>query len=291
MGRLKAIFREPLLHFLVLGAAIFAASAWFGEPDPDEPGQIVVSAQQVEWLASAWQRRWQRPPTKEEIKGLVEDHVIEEILYREALALGLDRDDTVIRRRLRQKMEFLYDDLAATNEATEAELRAFLKANADKFRTESRVTFRHIYLNADRRGGDATLEARRMLAKLDSLSRPAEAEVLGDPFLLPHYFEVASESEVAKNFGAEFARKLIEARPGRWVGPIKSPYGVHLIFVHDRIAGGSPNLTEVQDAVEREWRVERKKDAKKAFYDQMRERYQIRIDWPTSAHQRVDTRK
>jgi len=119
-----------------------------------------------------------------------------------------------------------------------------------------------------------------LLSDLNALPRPAETELLGDPFLLPHYFETASQNEVAKNFGAAFARDLLQVEAGRWTGPIESGYGLHLVFVHDRIAGGPRDLSEVRDRVEREWRVERKEKARVAFYSQLRERYRIRIDWP-----------
>lgn len=288
---MKALLREPLLHFLVLGTAIFAVSAWFSEPFLNEPDEIVVSAEKVEWLAGAWQARWQRQPIGDELERLVDDHIIEEIFYREALALGLDRDDTVIRRRLRQKMEFLSQDLADLGEPTDEELQRFFAANHEKYRTEDQLTFRHIYLNAERRGADADDDARRLLSELNALPRPAKAELTGDPFLLPHYFETASQSEVAKNFGAAFARELLQVEAGRWTGPIESGYGLHLVFVHDRIAGGPRDLSEVRDRVEREWRVERREKAQEAFYGQLRERYRIRIDWPEWAEEFTEARR
>ncbi len=158
MSQPKAILREPLVHFLALGVAIFAASAWFADSNPDKPGDIMVSAQKV----GAWQKCWQRPPTEAEIEGLVEDHIIEDIFYREALALGPDCDDTVFRRRRRQKMEFLSRDLADLVEPMDAELRSFLSAHRERYRAEDRLTFRHLYLNADWRGADATAHARRL---------------------------------------------------------------------------------------------------------------------------------
>ena len=133
MARFTHFLREPLVHFLVLGAGIFLLAALVGESDQDQPDQIVVSVGQIDRLVETWQRTWQRPPTQVELEGLVEDHIREEILYREAIALGLDRDDTIIRRRLRQKMEFLPQDLVEQIEPTDAELRTYLRENADAY--------------------------------------------------------------------------------------------------------------------------------------------------------------
>ena len=133
MARFTHFLREPLAHFFVLGAGIFLLAALVGESDESRPDQIVVSAGQIDRLVETWQRTWQRPPTQAELEGLVEDHIREEILYREAIAMGLDRDDTIIRRRLRQKMEFLPQDLVEQVEPTNAELLTYLRENADAF--------------------------------------------------------------------------------------------------------------------------------------------------------------
>ncbi len=173
MAQLTNFFREPLAHFFVLGAGIFLLSTLVGESD-EPPDQIVVSVGQIDRLVETWQRTWQRPPTRAELEGLVEDHIREEILYREAIALGLDRDDTIIRRRLRQKMEFLSQDLVGQVEPTDAELRTYLRENADAYQIEPRVTFQQIYLNRERRGANAEDDARRLLADLQSNDGPVE---------------------------------------------------------------------------------------------------------------------
>ena len=186
MARFTHFLREPLVHFLVLGAGIFLLAALVGESDQDQPDQIVVSVGQIDRLVETWQRTWQRPPTQVELEGLVEDHIREEILYREAIALGLDRDDTIIRRRLRQKMEFLPQDLVDQVGPTDAELRTYLRENADAYQVETRVSFQHIYLNLERRGTAAEGDARRLLAELKANGGPVKPAVLSDPILLPY---------------------------------------------------------------------------------------------------------
>jgi hypothetical protein len=247
---------------------------------PHRSGSSSAPRRSNGWPASGKGAGRQRPPSAQELSGLVEDHVIEEILYREALALGLDRDDTVIRRRLRQKMEFLAQDPIDAAEPTEAELGAFLAENPERFQAPARVSFRQIFINADRRGSAAAEEARRLLAELTALPRPAEAEILGDPFLLPHYFDQVTEQEVERQFGKAFAKVLGTVASGRWVGPIDSAYGLHLVFVHDRRAGEALDLAQARRAVEREWRARRRVEAKDAFYERLRRRHRVEIDWP-----------
>ncbi|MEE8525927.1 MAG: peptidylprolyl isomerase [Thermoanaerobaculia bacterium] len=273
--------REPLFHFLALGAALFVVHGLVADRESDRGDRIDVTAADVERLAGGWARTWQRPPTEQELAGLIEDSIREEIFYREALALGLDRDDTIIRRRLRQKMEFISDDIAAAVEPTEAALAAFLTANPDKFRVEPRFSFRHVYLNRDRRGDAVLAETERLLAELtrDLAADPAE---LGDPFLLPLGYRSQPLSEVAKVFGQLFATRLPELETGRWVGPVESGYGVHLVYVDERVEGRDPALDEVRDAVRTELMAKRREEVNESFYARLRERYEIEIEEPVS---------
>ena len=149
---MNRILREPLLHFLLLGAAIFAAYSLVSQRSGDEPGNIVISAGQVAAIELGFTRTWHRPPTRDELEGLIRDRVREEVYYREAMALGLDKDDTIIRRRLRQKMEFLTDDVVAQAQPTDAELNAYLTAHPDSFRVQREFTFSQVYLNPDKHG-------------------------------------------------------------------------------------------------------------------------------------------
>jgi len=280
MARFTHFLREPLVHFLVLGAGIFLLAALVGESDQDQPDQIVVSVGQIDRLVETWQRTWQRPPTQVELEGLVEDHIREEILYREAIALGLDRDDTIIRRRLRQKMEFLPQDLVDQIEPTDAELRTYLGENADAYQVETRVSFQHIYLNLDRRGTAAEGDARRLLADLKANGGPVEPAVLSDPILLPYDLELLSESEVARLFGQEFASRLIEIAPGGWTGPLGSSYGLHLVRVREGLPARVPGLSEVRKAVKRDWQFMRRQELDDQFFRSLKERYVIEVQLP-----------
>jgi hypothetical protein len=277
--RLRGILREPLVHFAVLGAGLFALSGLTGG-EAGRPDEIVVTAGRIEHLAVGWTRARQRPPTVEELDGLIEDHVREEVLYREALALGLDRDDTVVRRRLRQKMEFVTEEIAL-EEPTEAELQAFLGANAGEFREPSRFSFRHVYLSPDRRGPAARADAGRLLAVLagGGAAAPQGAD-LGDPSLLEPEYAAVTARDAEGLFGPEFAARLPALPVGSWAGPVASAYGLHLVLVRERTGDVLPVLDEVRPAVRREWLAARRRESGEALYRRLLSRYRVSVEWP-----------
>ena len=278
--KLMQTFREPLVHFLVLGAGIFLISGLLRNPAADKPDRIVVTAGHIEQIVEGWSRTWQRPPAPQELEGLIEDYIREEVFYREALVLGLDRDDTIIRRRLRQKMEFLSEDMAGVAEPTDEELQTFLESHPDTFRIDTKVTFSHIYFNQDRRGETIRNDAEHLRAKLVKGNNEVDRNELGDPFPLPHDFEMLPEDEVTKLFGHEFAVQLLKLEPNTWTGPVESGYGIHLVFVRERIDGRMPELSEVREAVQREWFAAQRSKAKETFYRQLRDRYTVSVELP-----------
>jgi hypothetical protein len=281
MSGLQRILREPLLHFLVLGVGLFVLYGVVEKLADESSDRIVVTEAKIENLAGLFERTWRRPPTPGELDGLIEDHVKEEIFYREALALGLDRDDTVIRRQLRLKMQFISEDVAPQTEPTEAELRAFLAEHADRFRTPSRISFTQVYLSPDRRGANVRSDAERLLVALNiGKSDPAEA---GDPFLLEQDYRDLGAPAVERLFGGAFAVQVAELPVGRWAGPVESGYGLHLVFVHERTPARLPDLADVRDAVANEWRAVRREEANRAFYEALRARYEITVQRPQSA--------
>jgi hypothetical protein len=261
-----------------LGAAIFVAYGVVSKRSGGEPGRIVVTQGQIASLVEGFTRTWQRPPTSEELEGLVRDRVRDEVYYREAMALGLDRDDTVIRRRLRQKMEFVSDDIAAQTEPTDADLTAYLQAHPDAFRVEQRVTFRQVYLNPGKHGDNLARDAARLLAQLTQPDDKGDVSALGDSFLLEHQFSALPTSEVATQFGAAFAAQLSGLAPGRWWGPVESGYGTHLVFVSERTEGRLPALAEVRDTVRREWENARRLEANERFYQELAKHYAVTIE-------------
>jgi hypothetical protein len=279
----KRLLAEPLLHFLLLGTAVFAVFAIFDRSDGRKGEKIVVTAGKIEHLRTSFTRVWQRPPTADELNGLIQDHVREEVLAREAVALGLDRDDTVIRRRLRQKMEFVANDLAAQAEPSDAELREYLAQHPDRFRRELRLTFRQVYLNPERRGDAVQQAAAQLLTELNRAGAQADFAAMGDSTLLSPEWVDARVSDVAGMFGEVFARQLSQLPPGRWQGPVLSSYGVHLVFLEERTDGRLPALQEIRQAVAREWANAHRLEANEQFYQELLRRYSVTIERPPTA--------
>jgi len=282
----KKFFREPLVHFLLIGAGLFLLFGWRGGPAALPPGQsgpqsakIVVTPGDIDQMVATFTRTWQRPPTEEEAKGLVEDFVRSEIYYREALAMGLDRDDGVIRRRMRQKMEFILEDITSQTEPTDEELLAYMNKHPDSYRVDPQIAFRHVYVNATRRGKNAGTEALGILANLNA---GADPETAGDPILLASEVPLSPLWDISKQFGEPFSRKLLELKPGTWTGPVESGFGLHLVFVRKRVGGRLPELKAVREMVKRDWTFERQKEVKDAAYAKIRERYVVIVEKATA---------
>jgi len=275
---MKTLLKEPLLHFLLLGAAIFATYGLMPTHGATDQERIVVTQGRIEALATAFGRTWRRPPTVEELDGLIRDYVREEVSAREAIALGLDKDDTVIRRRLRQKLEFVSEDLAAQAEPTEDQLRAYLEAHPAAFRVAPRFTFRQVFLSPERRGENLSRDAAGMLTQLRQGG--ADAKLLGDSLLLDRQFDAIPADDVVKQFGEQFAARLAELPTREWQGPIPSGYGAHLVFVIARTEERLPPLEEVRDGVRREWANARRRQANDEFYAALLQRYTVIVEPP-----------
>ena len=274
---MRVWLREPLVHFLLIGSLLFVAGHYLQDSDDGTDGRILVTMTDVERLAALWEGQWNRPPTPLELSGLLEDHIKEEVLFREALAMGLDRDDTVIRRRLAQKVEFLSDDLAGQVEPTEDDLEDWLDAHPESYRRPTVVSFTHVYVNPDARN-EAADHASVVLEKLRSApDMPAPWE-LGDRFLLPHQFERRSGDDLDRRFGGDFGRSLAGMRTGSWEGPVRSGLGLHLVRIDERIESELLTLDDVRPLVVRDFMSSRRAAMNDAFYQQLRSRYQIEFD-------------
>ena len=275
---MSRLLREPLLHFLAGGAGLFVLYGIVAGDPAYAPDRIVVGVERVALLAATFERTWLRPPTRDELDGLVDEFVNEETLYREGLALGLDRDDLVIRRRLRQKMEFLHTDLTAQEKPTEAELAAFLSAHSDRFQQPARLSFRQVFVGRD--GGSPAAESRASELLRRLRSGASEANVEGDPTLLPRAMTMASKHDVASAFGDDFAVDVLTLADDDWTGPVASSYGLHLVRVEERVRARLPELEEVRRQVEREYEATQRAEAKQRFLLELRERYEVDIRMP-----------
>ncbi len=275
---LMQLVKEPLVHFLLLGSGLFLIFHLMGEPNAQNPDRIVITRGKIENLRESFKKRWLRLPSGPELKGLVNDYIKEEVLYREALAMGLDKNDTVVRRRMRQKMRFLFEDVASQAEPSDEELQTYLEQNAAYFRTESRFTFIHVFLSPKRRGEALQADAENFLEMLNGSPGDLDFKALGDPTMLSRLHEDVSLSDVDAIFGQGFARSMSEVPPGRWQGPIPSAYGMHLVLVRNRVEGRDPTLEEVRDTVMRELQNARRKEVNEATYQRLLERYTVVVE-------------
>lgn len=237
--------------------------------------KIVVTEGRVQQLAQVFVKTWQRPPTPEELRGLVDAYIKEEVYYREALKLGLDRDDTLIRRRMQQKMEFVIEPSDEVLVADDAELQAFLDAHKAAFRVEPRLAFDQVFLNPKKAGEPAAVRAKHALGVLKVSEPSAVPPDVGDPTLLPASMPLSPLNGIARNFGETFAANLTDLPEEEWAGPIKSPYGLHLVRVTERVDGYDPKLAEVRDAVEQEWRERKRDEFQDQTYDELLAKYDV----------------
>ena len=270
----KKFFTQPLLHFLLIGFLIFVFSAWRGDKVESRSENIIVSVSDVVRLASLWQQTWKRVPTEEELQALVRDHIKEEVYYREALALGLDINDTVIRRRLRQKMEFLSNDKAELLEPSESDLETFFSQNKEKYQTGDIFDFQQVYFSAD-----SQHDFQKALLVLNS---DRDYSNIGDSISLPKELNQVDQATIERVFGSTFYKGLNEIEIGKWYGPVESGFGRHLVLIKQRELAQSPTLSQVIEKVERDWRSQQRTRYTQAEYEKLRSKYKIEIENPDS---------
>jgi peptidyl-prolyl cis-trans isomerase C len=274
----KGLLREPLVHFLLIGLALFVVyGALQKVPRRGSTSDLIELTQDdLRQLRTAFTAQWQRPPTSQEFQGLLDAKVREEILYREALALRLDKDDTIVKRRMAQKMEFLSEDVTAAHEPTMQELKDWFAKNPQGFALPGRATFRHLFFSFDRRGQKAQEDAARALKKL--VGKPEDypaASALTDPFMLQDYYRDRTPEQLAKELGSNFALSLFRLAPGSWQGPIESGYGWHLVWIDSLTPGRVPAFEEIEPEVKSEWMAAQRAEYKRKAYESMRQRYEV----------------
>lgn len=274
---LGVVLREPLTHFIGLALAIFLLYGVVNRSVVPEADEIIVTSAKIEQLGGLFTKTWQRPPSAQELKGLIDDYVKEEIYNREALLLGLDKDDTVIRRRLRQKMEFLVDAEVDALTPTDAELEAYLKTNGDQFRIAPMMAFEQIYLSPAKRGDRIDADAQAMLDEVRGNAQ-ADPEMLGDRTLLPSTFPLTVKATINQTYGGTFSDELEKVPVNQWSGPVPSSYGLHLVRVIERMEGRNPVLSEVRDAVAREWSNAKRNALEGERIEALLKRYKVTIE-------------
>jgi hypothetical protein len=273
----RRILHEPLVHFLAIGALMFAVYAVVSHRTRD-PGTIEVGQGQIDMMTAVFERTWQRAPTPDDVKALVDGYVRDEVFYREGVAMGLDREDPLIRRRMRQKVEFLAESMYGVPEPSDAALQAYLDGHRERFESSVLVTFRQVYL-----GTAADADTTRLLAQLNRLGDSDAAADMGRSTQLDARMNLAPSSDIARAFGQRFAQSLTAMPAGSWTGPIASDYGLHLVRVSERVDGRTPTLGDVRERVKREWLRDELAAANEKYYEGLRARYTVRIESPRVA--------
>lgn len=280
---LKRWLREPLLHFLLIGAALFGIYAYMqhGRIGVASSHKIILTMDDIRQMDMYWVSQWHRQPTPEEFSYMVEDKVREEVLYREGLAMGLDQGDEIVKRRMAQKMQFLSEDVAAAHEPSTAELKAWFDKNSTKFALPSRYSFRHLYFSPDKRGKNAQEDAAKALAKI--AGQPVDSRLaasLGDQFMFQDFYGDRTPEAIAKEFGSQFAVSLEKLKPGSWQGPVESGYGWHLVFITTVIPGRIPAFEEMEPDIKTAWLANQKQTAWAKAYKEMRAKYTVLLPGP-----------
>ena len=274
------LLREPLLHFVFIGAVIYLLYGVFAESLPEADDKtIVVSAGEIEWMQTSWEKRWNRLPTDKELEGLIQQYIRETVLYREALTMGLNQHDQIIRRRLAQKLEFLAKDLVALTPPTDEELQTYFDTHRDRYQQPTRYTFTQVFIDPDKRDeatlDDAAAIKATLIAQGDAIEDPG---ALGDDFMLQNYYPEKDQAEIQKLFGSGFAESLIALSPGQWHGPVLSGYGVHLVYVSNITEPPAPVFAEVRERVVQDWTTDRSEELNEQFYANLREQYTVVIE-------------
>jgi hypothetical protein len=278
-NRLIKLAKEPLLQFFFFGACIYGAYALYGTPDEEvDDRTILVDANRIEAFISEWESRWNRPPTRRELDGVIGAYVREDILYRQAIAIGLNKDDPITRRRMAQKLEFLTNNIALSKEPQEGELERYFADNSNLYRDPDRVTFSQVFLDPDARDDTTLDDAAGLLSQLRAAGKPdAETFSAGDRFMLPNYYHRASELDIRRQMGSGFSTAVMQLEPGQWHGPVLSGFGVHLVYVYDKQQAPAANFADVRQRVLGDWQTEQQKKFNAEFFESLKSRYEIVI--------------
>ncbi len=281
-NRLTQLAKEPLIQFLLIGACIYGAAALYGAPDEDVVDRtVVVDASRIEAFISQWEQRWNRPPTRQELDAVINQFVREDILYRQAVAMGLDEDDPVTRRRMAQKLEFLTNDIVLFKEPAEGELEQYFEDTRELYREPGLISFSQVFLDPDARDESTLDDAAALLAQLKAVGVPDPATLeAGDRFMLRSYYPQATALDIRRQLGSGFSEVVMQLEPEQWHGPVLSGYGVHLVYVYSREEAPPPVFADVRQAVLENWQAEQQEIFQVEFFESLKSRYDIVIAEP-----------
>jgi hypothetical protein len=287
--KLQRLIREPLVHFLLIGAGLFILFDQIGEPVIEADRRIVITQANLDFLATSWLRSRGRPATALEREKQLQHYIREQVLSREAMAMGLDKNDAIVRRRLAKKMEYLFNDLTIIPEPTETELSNFLSEHSSKFTRPADITFTQIFFDPDLRGKKAGEDTEKLLKQLKETTAEIDTINMGDQTLLPYNLTKTRKNEITSTFGEEFSNQAFKLPVASWQGPVISEYGIHLVYINSRTEARLPPLAEIRQRVANEWRTMKEQANNKIFYQSLLQRYEIILDQDVSTNTMVST--
>lgn len=276
--KLNTFLHEPLLHFLLIGAGLFFLFSQISDPQAKTDHRITITQAKLDILANTWLKRMGRPPSAQERDQQLEHYIREQILYREAMNMGLDKDDAIVRRRLANKMEYLFNDLSFIPEPTDTELASFLSDHTAKFILPATITFSQIYLDPGSHNQEINKVAKQLLEQLKQTTARVDTMNIGDKTQLPYKFTKARQSEISSMFGTAFTNQAFALPVNSWQGPVTSEYGLHLIYINTHTKAQLPQLAEIRQRVASEWRTTKQHEANETFYQSLHRRYEIILD-------------
>ena len=281
---MKNFLKEPLTHFLIIGALLFIVFEIFASSDPENEKTITITTDNIKMLEGNFARTWRRQPTQEELDGMIQDRVREEMAYHEALAMGLDKEDPYIKNRLRMKMELLIEDIAASITPTDDELAEYLEGNRENYREDMQIAFSHVFLSADRAQNTLDGDIVELLHRLEADKGEIRLENYGDSTMLPSTYQLTPLVLIERQFGKRFSDKIREMKEGSWLGPIQSSYGYHLVLIEEIRPAYDPPLSDIRVAVERDLMSERRRSVLDKMYDGLEDTYSVIIESRTESN-------
>ncbi|WP_338733551.1 peptidylprolyl isomerase [Mangrovimonas cancribranchiae] len=271
---MKKLLKEPLLHFFVLGALLFAIYNLVNKSTDEE--EIIVDNADIEHMAELWRMQWQRPPTAEELEGLIDKYISQEVLYREALKMNLDHNDEIVKRRLAQKMEFLGQDLTGlVAPASEENLKAFFNKHKDKYATPYKYSLYQVVFTSDNHA-NPTKKAKAVLKDFSSTS-PLEMKTQGDHFPLDFALTDTDAFYLNREFGEQFTKQLETLTTGQWVGPVSSGFGKHLVYIESKTEPTTPDFKDVKSVVKRDYEYKMEQESQETILKTLKNNYKVRI--------------
>ncbi|NOR55866.1 MAG: hypothetical protein GQ531_06630 [Sulfurovum sp.] len=276
-SKFSTLLREPLFHFLLIGAVFFFVFSQMNTGEDENSPQIIITKAKIETLANNFAKAKGRLPSPQEMKIQLEYDIREQVLYREAMAMGLDKDDMIIRRRLTQKMKYLFNDLGVVGKASEEELKKFVADHPSKFMVPATISFAQVYFEPSEHETTLVEDANALLEKL-RISTVKESIGLGDRSLLPYDFRNERKTDIDSMFGKEFTKQAFSSPTNSWEGPFESAYGVHLIYIHERTEDHLPPLADIRERAQREWMSLKQHEVNEIFYQSLHQRYEIIVD-------------